>query len=104
MRQTRLNGALGAALQKTVEKRFKTVDYNQLVEPFAKRNECDGAWRCEFWGKIVRSAVTACFYTQDAELRQMLDKTVQDMMSTQTPDGCITTNHTDICQHCSTIR
>ena len=89
MRQTRLNGALGAALQKTVEKRFKTLDYNQLVEPFAKRNECDGAWRCEFWGKIVRSAVTACFYTQDAELRQMLDKTVQDMMSTQTPDGCI---------------
>ena len=95
MRKTLLKGALGTALQNTVEKRLKTVDYDQLVEVFAKRSENDGAWRCEFWGKIVRSAITACFYTQDAELRKMIDKTVQDIMSTQTADGCISSYPTE---------
>ena len=89
MRRTVLKGALGEALNLTVAKRLKTVDYDQLVEPFAKRYENDGAWRCEFWGKIVRSAITAAFHTGDAELRAMIDKTVKDLMATQTPDGCI---------------
>ena len=54
MRKTVLQGALGEALMRTVNERLKKVDYDQLVEPFKLRNEADGAWRCEFWGKIVR--------------------------------------------------
>ena len=42
MRKTLLKGALGTALQNSVEKRLKTVDYDQLVEVFAKRSENDG--------------------------------------------------------------
>ena len=95
MRKTVLKGALGKALQRTVDNRLKLVDYDQLVEPFAKRNEADGAWRCEFWGKIVRSAITAAYYTGDTELRAMLDKTVKDMMATQTADGCISSYPAD---------
>ena len=49
MRNTLLRGALGEALQRTVQERLKKVDYDQLVEPFRLRNENDGAWRCEFW-------------------------------------------------------
>ena len=89
MRNTLLRGALGEALQRTVQERLKKVDYDQLVEPFRLRNENDGAWRCEFWGKIVRSAITAVWSTGDAGLRAMIDKTVQDMLRCQTPDGCI---------------
>ena len=89
MRKTFLQGALGDALMLTVNERLKKVDYDQLVEPFKLRNEADGAWRCEFWGKIVRSAVTAAWATEDAELRAMVDKTVQDMLGCQTADGCI---------------
>lgn len=95
MRKTVLKGALGKALQRTVDNRLKLVDYDQLVEPFAKRNEADGAWRCEFWGKIVRSAITAAYYTGDTGLRAMLDKTVKDMMATQTADGCISSYPAD---------
>ena len=89
MRKTVLKGLLGEALDLTVAKRLKTVDYDLLVEPFAGRYENDGAWRCEFWGKIVRSAITAAFHTGDTELRAIIDKTVKDLMATQTPDGCI---------------
>ena len=89
MRRTILKGLLGKAIQKTVSCRLKTVDYALLEQPYRLRNEADGGWRGEFWGKIVRSAITASFSTGDAELRAMVDRTVQNMMATQTPDGCI---------------
>ena len=95
MRKTLLKGALGTALRNTVNDRLKKVDYELLVKPFAERSENDGAWRGEFWGKIVRSAITAAFYTDDAELRAIIDKTVQNLMATQTPDGCISTYPSD---------
>ena len=84
-----LKGEMGKALQQTVANRLKTLDYRQMVDPFRFRNEADNRWRCEFWGKVVRSAVYAWRGTQDAELRQKLDETVKDMLSTQTADGCI---------------
>ena len=84
-----LKGVLGKAIERSVEKRFKTLDYALLEEPFLKRNETDNAWRCEFWGKILRAAITACKAVNDAELRQMIDESVAHIMSSQTPDGCI---------------
>ena len=89
MRRSLLQGALGEALTLTINERLKKVDYAQLVEPFKLRNETDGAWRCEFWGKIVRSAITAVWATGDCELRAMVDKTVQDILTCQSADGCI---------------
>ena len=63
-----LRGLLGKALRRSCEKRLKTVDYGQLVEPFRLRNEADGGWRCEFWGKVVRSAILTNYYVNDAQL------------------------------------
>ena len=84
-----LAGPLGKALHTSVNARLKTVDYRLLVDPFRYRNEGDNAWRCEFWGKIVRSAILSNVYVQDPELTQTIRDTVQDILSTQTPDGCI---------------
>ena len=84
-----LRGVLGNALNQTVANRLKKLDYRQMVDPFRYRNEADNRWRCEFWGKVVRSAVYAWRGTQDAELKKMLTDTVADLLSTQTPDGCI---------------
>ncbi|MBE6380189.1 MAG: hypothetical protein E7047_04600 [Lentisphaerae bacterium] len=86
---TQLHGALGKALILTVNERLKKVDYRLLESPFLLRNETDGAWRCEFWGKIVRSAVLAAFYTGDKELENIVRQTVQNILATQTADGCI---------------
>ena len=84
-----LRGRLGDSLRLSVENRLKKVDYAHLVEPFRLRNESDGRWRCEFWGKIVRSSIQSWRGQPDAELLAMIRKTVADLISTQTPDGCI---------------
>jgi len=89
LKSVRLNGILGNALRKTVENRLKKIDCRRLVAPFRDRSEADNMWRCEFWGKIVRSAIYAWCATQDPELRTIIDKTVCDLLSTQTADGCI---------------
>ena len=85
----KLKGLLGQALQRSAVNRLMRVNYKQLVDPFRFRNETDGAWRCEFWGKIVRSAILTNFSLQDAELARCIEETVRDIISTQTPDGCI---------------
>ena len=55
----------------------------------------DGAWRGEFWGKIVRSAILAYCGNGDQELLKTIRCTVADMLSTQTDDGCISTSSTN---------
>lgn len=84
-----LRGRLGASLRLSIANRLKKVDYTHLVEPFRLRNETDGRWRCEFWGKIVRSAILSWRGQPDTELLQLIKNTVADIISTQTEDGCI---------------
>ena len=89
LKSVELNGVLGNTLRKTLENRLKKIDYRQLVDPFRYRSETDYMWRCEFWGKIIRSAVYTWCSTQDTELKQLIDDSVADLLSTQSVDGCI---------------
>lgn len=84
-----LRGRLGNALRKSVENRLKSVNYDHLVAPFRERNERDGRWRCEFWGKIVRSAIRSWRAVPDPELDRRIRETVRSLCATQTPDDCI---------------
>ncbi len=84
-----LKGPLGKAISLSVKNRLKKIDYSHLVDPFRFRNEHDDAWRCEFWGKIVRSLILSQSAVNDPELSVIIRNTVKDMLSTQTPDGCI---------------
>ena len=86
-----LHGIMGKALTKTVENRLKKIDYRELVDVFRNRTENDGKWRGEFWGKIVRSTILAWKDTNDPELLKIIETTVDDLLSTQTADGCIST-------------
>jgi DUF1680 family protein len=85
----KLTGELGAALERSINNRLCKIDYVHLVDPFRYRDETDGAWRCEFWGKNVRAAILSYYSTQDAKLLPIIQATVEDMLSTQTTDGCI---------------
>ena len=91
----RLHGALGNALQTVVTNRLKKVDYRLLESPFVNRNEVDNGWRCEFWGKIVRSAILANNSVRDPELEAIIRETVGNIMATQTADGCISSYPAD---------
>ena len=86
-----LHGVLGDNLKLSVKNRLKKVDYAHLVEPFRLRNERDGRWRCEFWGKIVRSAILSWRDQPDDGLLTIIKNTVKDIISTQSSDGCIST-------------
>ena len=89
MKKNVLKGPAGKALEKTIANRFKQVDYKLLSEPFRLRNENDGAWRCEFWGKVIRPAITCAYMTDDQQLKKIIDESVADILGSQTPDGCI---------------
>ena len=85
----KLTGEIGKMLEKSIRNRLCTMDYKKLVEPFHLRYENDGAWRGEFWGKNIRGAMLSCYVTGDKELAALLKASVDDMLSAQTPDGCI---------------
>ena len=89
LKSVELNGVLGKALRNTLENRLKKIDYKQLVDPFRFRSENDNMWRCEFWGKIMRSAIYTWCSIQDSDLKQLINDTVTDLLSTQSVDGCI---------------
>ena len=85
----RLSGEYGQLLDQTVKNRLYRIDYRQLVDPFRNRDERDGAWRCEFWGKNIRGAILIWHLTRDPRLEQLIRNSVEDLLSTQTDDGCI---------------
>ena len=87
--QVRLHGVIGKALKLTCENRLKKTDYRMLESVFLNRSELDNAWRCEFWGKIVRSAILVNDTLHDPEMAAIIEETVRNIMSAQTPDGCI---------------
>lgn len=89
--KTTLRGRLGESLTLSIENRLKKIDYSHLVAPFKNRDERDGRWRCEFWGKIVRSAILSWRDTGDAGLLKLIKGAVDGLLDTQTPDGCIST-------------
>lgn len=85
----RLCGPLGQALSAAVENRLLKIDYHKLTEPFRRREENDETWRGEFWGKIVRSMIAAWYGTGDPRLLELIRETVAELISSRTPDGCI---------------
>lgn len=49
----------------------------------------------EMWGKAVRSGCMFYRYTKDPELKTILDKTIQDLLSTQNENGSISCTPVD---------
>jgi len=86
-----LRGVIGDALRKNISGRLETVNDSFMVAPFRSRTEDDGAWRCEFWGKVTRSMILAWRINPTDHLLEKIRRTVKELLSTQTPDGCIST-------------
>ena len=49
------------------------------------------AWRCEYWGKMMRGATFTYAYTKDPSLYDMMVETVEELMSTKDSLGRIST-------------
>ena len=84
-----LTGILADKIRLVTEGTLKKIDFYALADYF--RNTADMFATGEFWGKLMRAACLICGVTGDRELRSIIDRAAEDMMSLQTPDGCIST-------------
>lgn len=85
----RLHGRIDEAIRLSVERHLKVLDYGKLVDYFRLRTNPFAAG--EFWGKTVRAACVLASYTGDQALHERIARSVDDLLSTQTADGCIST-------------
>ena len=79
---------VGQRLNGSYQNRILAQDINRLVEPFRNRTETS-CWQSEFWGKWFTSAVLAYRYKPEPQLKAILDKAVDGLISTQSADGYI---------------
>lgn len=84
----RLSGYLENDIQNSIK------HWNKGVLPYAKfanffRNGREQFALGEMWGKAVRSGCMFYRYTQDPELKAIMDATVKDILSTQQANGSI---------------
>ncbi len=71
---------------------LKDADLWKLfVRQFRATPDDDLAWRCEYWGKMMRGAAMTYAYTRDETLYGILRDAVLDLLSTQDELGRITT-------------
>ncbi|MCK3683465.1 beta-L-arabinofuranosidase domain-containing protein [Maribellus sp. YY47] len=83
-----LDGYLDGYIQKSIKNWNKgVVPYASFVDFF--RNGRPQFALGEMWGKAVRSGCMFYRYTQDPELKRIMEATVKDLLSAQRADGSI---------------
>ena len=87
----KIDGYIGEKIDLCIQNRVMAQDIDRVVTPFLVRNDEDWAFRCEFWGKWVTSAMLGYGYSPTKQHREIIDKAVVDLIKTQTPDGYIGT-------------
>lgn len=65
--------------------------WQKLIQPFSTREDSDGFWRGEFFGKEMRGAALIYTYTGDEELYSVLEEAVKEILATQDDLGRIST-------------
>src|ERR1035437_4034349 len=85
---TKIEGYLGDKINLVIEKRIKSQDVDQLVEPFRHKNETH-LWQSEFWGKWIQSAIAAYEYNNDPVMLSIIKSAVSKLLATQMPSGYI---------------
>ncbi|MEO5581208.1 MAG: beta-L-arabinofuranosidase domain-containing protein [Saprospiraceae bacterium] len=84
----KIGGYIGRRLDSSYYNRILAQDPDRLIAPFNNRTETS-CWQSEFWGKWFTSAVLAYRYRPEAQLKKVLDKAVDGLLHSQTPDGYI---------------
>lgn len=66
--------------------------WTRFVQQFRDRIDSEtGAWRGEYWGKMMRGACFVYACTRDEALYRVLEETITDLLSTQDEAGRIST-------------
>ena len=68
--------------------------WERFVEVFTKDADDDHAWRCEYWGKMMRGACLTYMYHPTQELYEVLEGAVRGLLAAQREDGRFSTYST----------
>ena len=84
-----LTGITDEKIRIITEGTLKVIDMHAVADYF--RHTMDMFATGEFWGKLMRASCLICSYTEDSELRAIVDEAARDMLSLQREDGCLST-------------
>ena len=79
------SGRIDREIRIVIEGLYKKIDFAETVDMFRRHADLFAAG--EFWGKLMRAACAYYAVTGDEALRQVLDRSMEDMLSVQAPDG-----------------
>lgn len=86
----KINGILNDYAKFVSDNQLKSVDrWAKLVEPFITKEDSDGFWRGEFFGKEMRGASLMYEYTRDEELYRVLVFAVEKILAVAEENGRI---------------
>ncbi len=89
-------GLVDDAFRFVVDTQLMRADlWARFVQQFRENADCDGGWRGEYWGKMMRGACFVYSYTKDSALYQVLADTIKDLLTTQDENGRISTYRLD---------
>lgn len=91
------SGAADRYVKFTMEHQLLNADtWADFVRVFRADSDVEtGAWRCEYWGKMMRGAVLTYMVNKDEALYRVLEDTVLDLLSAQREDGRFSTYPAD---------
>ena len=94
----KIGGIIGQRMDQCIDQRLVHQDVEKLVKPFRIRNDGPDKFRGEFWGKWFTGLVMAYHYTPSDAIREKMSEAINEIIKTQTEDGCIST-YDDATQH-----
>ena len=68
--------------------------WDQFVQVFTEDSDNDHAWRCEYFGKMMRGACLTYMYHPTKELYEVLESAVRGLLKAQREDGRFSTYST----------
>ena len=88
----KIRGVMDDNVNFVAESQLKSRErWEKLLEPFITKEDSDGFWRGEFFGKEMRGAALIYQYTKDEELYKILTEAVEKLLATQDEKGRIST-------------
>ncbi len=84
-----LTGVIDEKIRAVAAGTLKVIDMHAVADYF--RLTMDMFATGEFWGKLMRAASLIVGYTNDPELRAIVEASAKDMLSLQHADGCLST-------------
>lgn len=69
--------------------------WDRFVHVFTEDADNDHAWRCEYWGKMMRGACLTYMYHPTEELYEVLENAVRGLLDAQREDGRFSTYSTE---------